>query len=84
VKPGPSLAISSPAAPGLLQSGHPIEGGLRVLQIGLIGPSVQDGFLLGEPLLGERAHFLSDAGQQEACSDKGADGGEKKERRAPQ
>jgi hypothetical protein len=24
-----------------------------VLQIGLIGPSVQDGVLLGEPLLGE-------------------------------
>ena len=84
MKPGPGLARSSPAAPGFLQSGHAVEVGLRVLQMGLIGPSVRDGFLLGEPLLSERAHFLSDAGQQEACSDEGADGGEKEERRAPQ
>jgi hypothetical protein len=69
VKPGPSLAI---------------EAGLRVLRIVLIGPSVRDEFLPGEPLPGERAHFLSDTGQQEACSDEGADGGNKEERRAPQ
>ena len=50
--------------------------------MGLIGPSVRDGFLLGEPLLSGRAHFLSDAGQQEACPDEGADGRSKEERRA--
>jgi hypothetical protein len=38
----------------------------------------------GRTTVRREAHFLSDAGQQETCSDEGADGGDKEERRALQ
>jgi hypothetical protein len=53
VTPESSLAITVQRFPGSGKSGHAIEGGLRVLQIGLIDPSVRDGILRGETLLGE-------------------------------